>query len=115
MFAGPTEIYSVEIYADVIFGTFAYRSVPVVAGAAKLTGTIHDIFNKPVAFAEITLTNNGRRFVTRADAQGRYAFHSGSITPGQTIISSGHAQTQLAFAGKPLGNLNLKTAALRTA
>ena len=114
LFAGPTEIYSVEIYADVIFGTFAYRSVPVAA-TPKVTGTVQDSLNKPLPFAEVTLVNNGRRFVTRADAHGRFAFHSGSIAPGHTVISSGHAQTQLAFAGNPVGNLNLKTAAKRTA
>jgi hypothetical protein len=114
LFAGPTEIYSVEVYADVVFGTFAYRSVPIAA-TAKLTGTIHDSLNKPLPFAEVTLVNNGRRFVTRADAHGRYAFHSGSIAPGHTVISAGHTQTQVAFAGKPVGSLNLKTAAKRTA
>jgi hypothetical protein len=114
LFAGPNEIYAMEIYMDVIFGTFAYRTVPVVA-TAQLTGTVLDNFNKPVPFAEVTLVNNGRRFVTRANAQGNYAFHSASITPGNSTITYGQAQLQVAFAGKPLGNLNLKTAALRTA
>jgi hypothetical protein len=114
LFAGPTEIYSVEIYVDVIFGTFAYRSVPIPA-AAKLAGTVHDSLNKPMPFAEITVINNGRRFVTRANAHGRYAFHSAGITPGHTIISSGHAQAEVSFVGQPLGNLNLKTAVRRTA
>jgi hypothetical protein len=61
------------------------------------------------------LVNNGRRYVTRADVHGRYAFHSGSIASGHTAISSGQAQIQVAFAGKPLGNLNLKPTILRTA
>ena len=113
LFAGPTEVYSVEVYADVIFGTFAFRSVPV--GAAVLSGTVLDNFNKPVPFAQVTLLNNGKRFVARADAQGRYAFHSTSIAAGNSSISYGQAQLQVAFAGKPLGNLNLKTPALKTA
>ncbi len=114
LFAGPNEIYAMEIYMDVIFGTFAYRSVPVVA-TAQLTGTVQDSFNKPIPFAEVTLVNNGRRFVTRANAQGNYAFHASSITPGNSSISYGQAQLQVAFAGKPIGNLNLKTTALKTA
>lgn len=114
LFAGPTEVYSMEIYVDVIFGTFAFRSVPIMP-AAKLAGTVHDTFNRPMPNAEVTLVNNGKRFVTRADAQGRYAFHSASIAPGQTAISSGQAQVQLAFVGKPLASLDLKPAVLRTA
>jgi hypothetical protein len=114
LFAGTDEIYSMEIYVDVIFGTFAFRKVPV-APAALLAGTVHNTFNRPVPYAEVTLVNNGRRYLTRANAQGRYAFHSTSIAAGQTAISSGAAQVQVAFAGKPLANLNLKTAALRTA
>jgi hypothetical protein len=114
LFAGPTEIYAVEIYADVIFGTFAYRSVPVAA-TAQLMGTVLDNFNKPVPFAEVTLANNGKRFVTHANAQGNYAFHAASISAGSSVISYGQTHLQVAFAGKPLGNLNLKTTALRTA
>jgi hypothetical protein len=114
LFAGPTEVYSMEIYVDVIFGTFAFRSVPIVP-AAKLAGTVHDTLNRPMPHAEVTLVNNGRRYITRADAQGRYAFHSTSIVPGNIAISSGQTQIQLAFAGKPLGNLDLKPTIRRTA
>jgi hypothetical protein len=111
--AGPTEIYSVEIYADVVFGTLAFRSVPV--GAAMLSGTVQGATAQPVPFAEVRLVNNGKVFVTRADAQGNYAFHSSSITPGNSVISYGQVQAQVPFAGKPVGNLNLKIAALKTA
>jgi hypothetical protein len=114
LYAGPTEIYSVEIYTDVIFGTFAYRSVPAPA-AAKLAGTVHNTLNRPVPHAQVVLMNNGKRYVTRADAHGHYAFHSAGITPGETAISSGAAHIQVSFAGKPVGNLNLKATALRTA
>jgi hypothetical protein len=114
LFAGTDEIYSLEIYVDVIFGTLAFRSAPITA-TAKLAGTVHDTFNRPVPYAQVMLVNNGKQYLTRADAQGRYAFHSASIAPGQTAISSGRAQIQLAFAGKPLGNLDLKPTALRTA
>ena len=103
-----------EIYADVIFGTFAYRNVPV-ASTAQLSGMVLDNLNKPVPFAQVTLLNNGKRFVARADAQGRYAFHSTSIATGNSSISYGQSQLQVAFTGKPLGNLNLKTSSLRTA
>jgi hypothetical protein len=114
LFAAPDEMYGVEIYYDLIFGTFAYRSVPVEQ-TAKVSGTVHNFMNAPVPNAQVTLVNNGRRYVTKADAHGRFAFHSASITPGHTVVSYGPVQTQVAFAGKPISNLALKATALRTA
>lgn len=114
LFAAPDEIYGVEIYYDSIFGTFAYRSVPVEQ-TAKVSGTVHNLMNAPVPNAQVTLVNNGRRYVTKADAHGRFAFHSASITPGHTVVSYGHVQSQVAFAGKPISNVILKPTALRTA
>lgn len=104
--AAPMEIYSVQIYLDVIFGTFAYRLDVPLPKAVRVTGTVIDGAHKPIPFAEVTLVNNGREFVTRADAHGNYAFRSPSITPGKTVIRSGQMQNEIAFKGQPLTNVN---------
>ena len=81
LFAQPEEKYTVEIYCDVVFGTFAYRSVtslvvPVLTGLAE-------------ANALVTLVNNGKKFTTQADATGKYAFYADTIAPGASQVSSG--------------------------
>jgi hypothetical protein len=81
--AQPTERYSVEVYCDVIFGTFAYRAVSSAA-APVLTGTVVDGAGKTV-----TLVSNGRRFTTRADGAGRYAFHAAGIRAGRAELIVG--------------------------
>ncbi|MBL8241868.1 MAG: hypothetical protein JNM66_30870 [Bryobacterales bacterium] len=86
--AQPAERYSVEVYCDVVFGTFAYRAVPS-GGTPSLTGTVAGGAGKLV-----TLMSNGRKFTTRADGEGRYAFHAAAIRPGRAELIVGGVTRQ---------------------
>ncbi|MBI2686937.1 MAG: hypothetical protein HYX27_11530 [Acidobacteria bacterium] len=86
--AGPTERYAVEVYCDVVFGTFAYRqagslSEPILEGEIRRAGGL------AAGSQMITLINNGRKFTTKANAAGRYAFHAKSIRPGNSALAVG--------------------------
>lgn len=86
LFARPDERYSVEIYYDVIFGTFAYRE----AGSSptpRIIGTAFGEDGKVAARKIVTMMNQGRKFTTRTDTAGRYAFHATTIQPGKFQIS----------------------------
>jgi hypothetical protein len=100
LFAGPDERYSVEVYYDVIFGTFAYRQVrsspiPVLKGMAFGKD------GKVAALKIVKLINQGRKFTTRTDSAGRYAFHANTIKPGKfQVIVGGVKKTGTLVAGK---------------
>jgi len=86
LFARPDERYSVEVYCDVIFGTFAYRQVLAVP-KPLLHGTAFGLGGKVLAKRTVTLINQGRKFTTRTDSAGRYAFHASTIKPGKFEVS----------------------------
>ena len=94
LFARPDERYSVEVYCDVIFGTFAYRQVSSVR-TALLQGTAFGTDGKVLARKTVTLINQGRKFTTRTDSAGRYAFHASTIKPGKfQVIVGGIKKTR---------------------
>jgi hypothetical protein len=86
LFARPDERYSVEVYCDVVFGTFAYRQVRSVRNPL-VQGTTFGLGGKVLARKTVTLINEGRKFTTRTDAAGRYAFHASTIKPGKFQVS----------------------------
>jgi len=86
LFARPDERYSVEVYCDVIFGTFAYRQVLAVP-KPLLHGTAFGLGGKVLAKRTVTLINQGRKFTTRTDSAGRYAFHASTIKPGKFEVT----------------------------
>lgn len=88
LFARPDERYSVEVYCDVIFGTFAYRQVRSIP-KPLLHGTTFGPGGKVLAGRTVTLINQGRKFTTRTDAAGRYSFHASTIKPGKFEVSVG--------------------------
>ncbi len=88
LFGGPDERYSVEVYYDVIFGTFAYRqarSSPI----PLLNGTAFGKDGRVAANKLVKLINEGGRFTTRTDSAGRYAFHATTIQPGKFQVTIG--------------------------
>jgi hypothetical protein len=99
LFARSNERYSVEVYCDVVFGTFAYRQ----AGSSPtpaLEGTVRGKDGKGAAGQTVTLINQGRKFTTRANSAGRYAFHAGAIKPGKSeVAAAGVKQTLTLAAG----------------
>ncbi len=87
LFAEADERYCVEIYCDVIFGTFAYRQVAAM-DTPLLTGTAFTLAGKPAAGLTVTLTNNGRKFTTRTNSSGVYSFHASSIKRGSSQLEA---------------------------
>ena len=77
--AGPHELFSVMIWYDQIFGTFAFQQLPV-ASAARLTGT-----GEPGQ--EVSLEAGGQLFQTVVGADGKYAFFSATIPAGNAAVS----------------------------
>jgi hypothetical protein len=47
----------------------------------------------------VRLESGGHVFVTRTDAQGRYAFRSPAIAAGSVTLSTGPTRKQAAFGG----------------
>lgn len=95
--AEPTELYSVAIYCDVIFGTFAMQLVPVFEHPI-LSGLLSDLKGRPVFETEVTLFNNGKQFTTLTDSSGRYAFHAGTIKSGDSTLIAGAARKRFALS-----------------
>jgi hypothetical protein len=85
LFAQPDERYCVEMYCDVVFGTFAYRQIKA-AGTPQLTGTAFLSAGKAAAGELVVLTNNGRKFTTRTDAAGGYSFRASTIKQGSSQL-----------------------------
>ncbi|HEV2763547.1 MAG TPA: carboxypeptidase-like regulatory domain-containing protein [Pyrinomonadaceae bacterium] len=88
LFARPDERYVVELYCDVIFGTFAYRQVRP-SPRPLLEGTVSLGDGKALAGRVVTMFSDGRKYTTRTDASGRYAFHARGIRPGRFEVSVG--------------------------
>jgi len=104
--AGPNEYYSVEVYCDVIFGTFAFR--PIGSSAAPpVTGQALNKQGKPLVSTEVSLTSGGRTFKTITDANGQFTFRANTIKPGPMRISSLNAHQDIGFTGSPVHNLKL--------
>ena len=105
-FANPTEYYSVEVYCDVIFGTFAFRSVGSTA-APQIQGLATDKLGKPLTLSEVVMVSNGHTFRTMTDANGQYSFRAATITPGAVHIATRNSKLALNFTGTPLHNLKI--------
>jgi len=88
LLAKAAERYSVEIYCDVVFGTFAYRQV-ATSPTPVVTGTAVGSDGKPAANQIVTLMNNNRKYTTRANANGQYAFSASTIKPGPSVLTLG--------------------------
>jgi hypothetical protein len=89
LFANANERYVVEIYCDVVFGTFAYRQV--------VTSTTPLISGKAVPNQIITLLNNRKKFTTRSNSSGNYSFHASTIKPGNSLLESAGVKRTFQF------------------
>ena len=107
-YAGSREIYTVAIYYDRIFGTFAFKKVfplktDIVSGVALAAD------GRPMERQLVTLTVGGRKFSTRTDSEGRYSFRSSTIGGGDGRIEAGDVTKAVRLQrGKPLRNLELR-------
>jgi hypothetical protein len=95
-YANPSEYYSVEVYSDVIFGTFAFQSVGTTS-QSLLHGQLLDPQGKRMPFSEVVLSSGGRTYRTVTDANGNFSFHAEAINPvGAKMLTKGAALGKIA-------------------
>ena len=109
LYSKPDELYAVEAYYDRVFGTFAFKNVPIDRETA-LSGTVQDRNGKAMANQEVSILVGDERYTTRTDAQGRYQFHAPELKQmsGPAKVQFGDSQMQIDLQGKPMQNLNLR-------
>jgi hypothetical protein len=87
-YANPNEYYSVEVYCDVIFGTFAFRSIGS-SSLERLKGRAFDRQGRPRRHSTVSLLSNGKTFRTATDADGAFSFRAATLGSGAALISVG--------------------------
>jgi hypothetical protein len=81
------EFYTVDVYFDRIFGTFATKMAPQAA-KARIAGQVVDAHGAPAAGQMVTLETAGRSYTTWSNAQGRFSFRSSAIKSGPASLSA---------------------------
>ena len=100
--AAPDQRYAVDAYHDRAFGTFCFvDALPTTAAAAS--GVMTDAGGKPIANQVVTLMDGSKKISTRTDSQGRYAFFSSRIRPGNFTLRSGAVLKTLSIKAQPFG------------
>jgi len=105
--AAATEIYGVDVFCDVVFGTFAFRQA-VLSPAPKLSGKVLDKVGHPVPNSLVTLVNNKVQVRTQTNSAGEFAFRWGAIANGMVQLSANGATLEVAFSGAPFSGLEIK-------
>ena len=93
-YAAWDEVYAVDVDDDRVFGTFAFRSVPL-RHAPVLAGIATDALGHLMPNQLVTVWAGGRKYTTYTDAQGRYAFHSPEIPRGAATLQIGKVRKQI--------------------
>jgi hypothetical protein len=88
-FGGADEVYSVEVYYDRVFGTFAFRNVSVRAKPV-ISGTVLNAAGRPLARELVSLTMGDKLFSTHTDKQGRFSFGMSTLKPGSMAVMIRH-------------------------
>lgn len=87
LFADASDLYTFDVFYDRAFGTFAFKRDP--ATEDRVSGTAVDPAGRPRPFAKVKLTAaNGRTFITRTDADGKFRFRSSHLAPGAVTITA---------------------------
>ena len=90
LYAGVNDNFSVAIWYDSLFGTFAFQQLLPTA-TPRLTGT-----GEPGQV--VTLEAGGRTYRTAVGADGKYAFHAPTIPAGAALVSvAGAAATPVSI------------------
>ena len=106
-YANPTEFYTVEVYCDVVFGTFAFRSIGSTA-VPQFHGIATDANGAPLILKDIVLSSNGRTYRTRTNAKGEFFFRASTIKPGPVQITGLKTVVKLQFTGTPIKSISIK-------
>jgi hypothetical protein len=105
--ADADEIYSIAVYYDRIFRTFAFQPVP--NGNTWLSGRALRSNGQPVPKQVVHVTVGGKRFSTRTDAQGRYTFSAANIADGNGELVIGNMKKNIQIQkSKPIRDLELR-------
>jgi hypothetical protein len=105
--ADSDELYAVAVSYDRVFGTFAFQPAPILARAV-LSGIAKKPTGQPYPHALVTVMAGGRRYSTRADAQGRWAFHTPGISAGELTFVLGKSRKTLVFGGRTMAGVELR-------
>jgi hypothetical protein len=108
-YAQAQEVYAVEVHFDNLFGTFAFRKIPSLPQPV-LGGTAVNRAGRPAANQLVTLIAGDRRFSTRTDAQGRFAFRASTIKPGNAVLTVNGSRRNIRIPATTLGNIELRLA-----
>ena len=106
-FAKPDEYYSVEVYCDVIFGTFAFRSIGV-SSTDRIRGRLFDRDGKPRAFEEVVVTSGDQVFRTRTNKKGEFSLRAVTLGLGKARVRSGSASQTLTIGGESPHEIELR-------
>lgn len=108
-FCAVDEAYAFEVYVDRVFGSFAFRSIPVGA-VPHVSGTVVGANNRQLAKTDVMLMIGGKRYYTRTNQQGFYKFQSAAIRSGQAklYVDNKVIKTLTLQANTPVKNLNLQ-------
>jgi hypothetical protein len=106
-YANPTEYYTVEVYCDVVFGTFAFRSVGSTT-VPQFHGIATDANGAPLVSKVIVLSSNGQTYRTMTNAKGEFFFRAETIKAGPVQITGLKSVVKLQFTGAPVKSIALK-------
>jgi hypothetical protein len=91
--------YAYSVYYDRVFGSYVAVPAPVMTGAAWLSGVVARAGAGALQGELVELERDGRRYLTRSDAQGRYEFRSSDLSPGAYKLRAGGAEQTLNLTG----------------
>jgi hypothetical protein len=97
-YAPLNQRYAYTVYYDRVFGTYATVEVPLVSGPPWLSGVVTATGGGQLAGELVELIRDGRRYLTRTDAQGRYAFYSRDLKPGTWRFKAGDVERTVEIA-----------------
>jgi hypothetical protein len=107
--AQADELYSVAVYYDTVFGTFAFQGV--ASGSVKISGKSLDVNGKPRSNEIVTLMIGGQKFTTRTKPDGSFAYRATTIPAGAgSVTAAGVAKTFQFAEARPVIGLELRAA-----
>jgi hypothetical protein len=101
-----SEIYTTEVYYDVVYGAFACRVVPP-SGATMIKGKITSL-KKSISNQIITITNGTKTYVSQTDQKGNFNFNIVKNDKGFMKVITGEKSTNIRFIGKPVKGVKIK-------
>jgi hypothetical protein len=102
MFGSGSEHYAFEVYFDVVFGVFAFRSVPV-SPPVTISGIVRSEAGHALRNTAVEITTSKRTYFAKTNEKGEYSASLPNIDQGDLGISAGSVQLRVPYQGKQLG------------